>query len=397
MARLHAGFGWSKAESAGAAVAEALAQARAALGTVPPRVAHVAMSVEHDAAAVIAAIKDSLPGVLLHGATSSLGVLGAHGVASGSHGALGVLLLGGDATIGLHVASSSLEHGGRAAGRKAAAAIAAQATSTVLWMHASPGSEEDILLGIADELPSAQVFGGSAADNAIAGDWKVLTNDGPLAAGVSLLGFSGDVQAGGAMLAPHTPTSHRGVVTDSDDRLLKTVDGRPAAQVLREWIGESIADEVQDGGNILAQTSLRPLAFPRPSATGIHYVTVHPARIHAPGGQVDLFARAAKGSDVCLMQGTAEQLVDALDKLIDEALAATSLSADKVGAAMLIYCAGCAGAVGPLLQDGLVRHIGARLPGVPLIGLCTFGEQGHVPGIGNLHQDLSLSLSLIGG
>lgn len=397
MAHLHAGFGWSKAESAGAAVAEALKLARSALGPVSPRVAHVAMSVEHDAAAVIAALKEALPGVAIHGATSSLGVLGAHGVASGSHGALGVLLLGGDASVGLHVAATSLAQGGRAAGRKAAAAIAAQGKPLVLWMHASPGAEEDILLGIADELPSVQVFGGSAADNAIVGDWKVLTTDGPLASGVSLLGFSGELHAGGAMLAPHTPTSHRGVVTDSDDRVLKTVDGRPAAQVLHEWIGDSIVDEVHDGGNILAQTSLRPLAFPMPSATGTHHVTVHPARIHVPGGQVDLFARASTGSEVCLMQGTAEQLVEALDKLIDEALAATSLTADKVHAAMLIYCAGCAGAVGPLLQDGLVRHIGARLGGVPLIGLCTFGEQGHVPGIGNLHQDLSLSLSLIGG
>jgi hypothetical protein len=29
-----------------------------------------------------------------------------------------------------------------------------------------------------------------------------------------------------------------------------------------------------------------------------------------------------------------------------------------------------------------------------MLGLCTFGEQGHIPGLGNVHQDLSLSLTL---
>jgi len=51
-------------------------------------------------------------------------------------------------------------------------------------------------------------------------------------------------------------------------------------------------------------------------------------------------------------------------------------------------------------QSTLDRYIapGGRwqrlLPGVPMLGLCTFGEQGHIPGLGNVHQDLSLSLTL---
>jgi hypothetical protein len=28
--------------------------------------------------------------------------------------------------------------------------------------------------------------------------------------------------------------------------------------------------------------------------------------------------------------------------------------------------------------------------------MCTFGEQGFIPGLGNVHQDLSVSLLLIG-
>ncbi|MEO1175099.1 MAG: hypothetical protein AAFX94_24050, partial [Myxococcota bacterium] len=61
--------------------------------------------------------------------------------------------------------------------------------------------------------------------------------------------------------------------------------------------------------------------------------------------------------------------------------------------AFLIYCAGCAGAVGPALDRG-VAEWASRLPGVPLMGLCTFGEQGFVPGHGNRHGNLSVGLVL---
>ena len=44
----------------------------------------------------------------------------------------------------------------------------------------------------------------------------------------------------------------------------------------------------------------------------------------------------------------------------------------------------------------LQAELGPRLGSAPLLGLCTFGEQGFVPGIGNLHQDLSVSLLLLG-
>ena len=395
MARLHAGAGSSSAQVARDAVREALTQARKELGDVAPRLAYLAWSVEHDASVVVAALREALPGVPIHGASSSLGVCGPQGITAGAHGAVGILLIGADADVALHVAYAPVEADGREAGRKAAAEIMSKGQPKLIWMHASPGKEEDVLLGIADEAPGVPVFGGSAADNAIAGEWRVVASPEPIASGVSLAAIYGELRAGGAMLAPHSPTGRKAVVTRSNDRLLETLDGRPAASVLREWIGESIGSQVEEGGNILAQTSLHPIAFPRTGRFGVHHVTVHPAVIHVPGGEVDLFARAPQGSELCLMQGTPEQLVDGLDPLITAALASIGASASEVRAGVLIYCAGCAGAVGPLLHEGLTRHLLARLPGVPILGMFTFGEQGNVPGLGNLHQDLSLSLSLI--
>jgi len=72
------------------------------------------------------------------------------------------------------------------------------------------------------------------------------------------------------------------------------------------------------------------------------------------------------------------------------------LAPEKTRAALLIYCAGCAGAVGPELDQALRARLRPLLKDIPLLGLCTFGEQGHIPGLGNVHQDLSVSLLLLG-
>jgi hypothetical protein len=85
-----------------------------------------------------------------------------------------------------------------------------------------------------------------------------------------------------------------------------------------------------------------------------------------------------------------------LGELVRRARENGRLRKDQVRAGVLIYCAGCAGSVGQSLDEGLRKHLADELGDVPLLGMCTFGEQGFVPGLGNLHQDLSVSLVLIG-
>ncbi len=38
----------------------------------------------------------------------------------------------------------------------------------------------------------------------------------------------------------------------------------------------------------------------------------------------------------------------------------------------------------------------SRLGDVPVLGFCTFGEQGVIPGLGNVHSNLSVALVLAG-
>jgi hypothetical protein len=396
MSFLKVGLGISTKPEAGAAVAQAVEEARRGLGADTPALAILTATVDFPAKEVFTALKKALPGVPVHGITTSLGVLGSGGIAGAGAGAVGLMLLRGVDGVSLAVGSAVLEKDGKAAGRKAAQAVLARAGGAkpaLLLFNASPGLEEDVLAGVAEVLPGVPVHGGSAADNAIAGEWSVFTEEGPIPSGVSLAAVMGSVKVGTAFVAPYRDTGKTVTVTSGEGRTVVQLDGKPAAQVLNAVLDGALALQLKDGGNILAQTALRPVATRHATS---HYLTMHPAGVKKPGDGVDVFAQVKVGDVLHLMEASVEDLTGALATLVDHALKAGDLDAGRVRAALLIYCAGCAGAVGPLLDQALKTHLGTRLPGVPVLGMCTFGEQGCVPGVGNLHQNLTLGLALLG-
>jgi hypothetical protein len=399
MSDLTMSVGTSAASDTAAAVAEAVAGARDGLHGLAPQLAFVAATVDHDAARVHAAFREALPGVALHGATTSLGVLAKDGVVMGAGGGLGVLLFASPRDARFSVGSATFEGGARAAGRRAAEALVARGPvgekPSVIFIAPTPGQEEEALAGVGEILPGVPIFGGSAADHAIEGAWSIFTDDGVKKEGVSLAAIYGSARVGAAFDGPYEPTTTSAVITEASGRSIVSLDGRPATAVLHAWIGDAIADQVREGGNLLVQTALRPVGIARTGGDGARFhQLLHPAQAHVEGS-VDVFALPTPGATLCLMQGSESSLVEIAGGLVDRAFAAGGLDAGSVRGAFLIYCAGCAGAIGPRIDD-VLRLLRARLPGTPLLGFCTFGEQGMVPGIGNLHSNLSVALVLLG-
>lgn len=401
MKNLEIGIGHSTLTSSRDAVIEAVTQARRGFraGERGQELAFVTSTVEHAADAVFAALREALPEALIHGITTSLGLLGLDGVISGHDGVVGVLLFRSTGAVRLSVGHAELGGDARQSGRAAAEQILAQgggAKPALLLFNAAPGEEEAILNGVAEILPDVPAFGGSAADHAIAGEWSVFTNAGPRKNAVSIAALFGNVSIGGALLAPYKPAGKEATITRGAARQLGELDGKPAAQVLNGWLDGALEYQLGEGGNILAQTALRPLGIRHDTPAGPHYLTLHAAQIHVPSHDVDLFAAIQTGQKLCLMEGSTDGLIDVLGELVRRARENGSLDRSEVRAGVLIYCAGCAGAVGQALDVGLRKHLRKELGDIPLLGMCTFGEQGFIPGLGNLHQDLSVSLVLIG-
>lgn len=399
MGDLNVGAGYSAAPDTEAAVRDAITAARSSLHGAEPGLALITATVDHDASLVDQAVRRELPNTLVHGATTSLGVLGKDGVVMGAGGGVGVLLFASAGGARFAVGSSTLEDGAREGGRRAAEVLARRGPSgekpRVILVAATPGNEEEVLAGIGEVLPDVPIFGGSAADHAIEGAWSVFTSQGAVKSAVSIAGIYGDVTIGAAFDGPYEPTDKHEVITSASGRSITSLGSRPATEVLHEWIGEGIADQVRDGGNLLLQTALSPVGIAHTSARGEpYYLLLHPAHAH-PEGAVDLFARAPQGATLCLMRGSKDSLVDIMDRLVDRALGSSSMKAADVRGAFLIYCAGCAGAVGNRIDDVMVR-LRDRIGGAPVLGFCTFGEQGFIPGIGNIHSNLSVALVLLG-
>jgi hypothetical protein len=166
---------------------------------------------------LIERFRDRFPGTPLFGATSFRGVFAGRQLIRGA-----ALLLCDDAD-GVRAATALRAVGAErareeaaSAGREIAAALGRAPTTVVL--HATPGFEEAVLLGIVDAVgPGVEVYGGRAADDAIAGRWKVFSEKASTGEGFVMAGLvaSAPTAVLGGFLGGYLPTAKRGVVNSS--------------------------------------------------------------------------------------------------------------------------------------------------------------------------------------
>ena len=339
--------------------------------------------------------EQQMPGVrALHGATSCLGVMSHKGpFISGGLGAFAIWDEDGDFGTGLR----PLEKDARAAAKEAteAALLAADRAGEapdVIWLSCSPGSEEDILAGIEDVVgANVPILGGSAADDTVEGHWQVFDADRVEANGVAVSVLFPSRPISFAYHNGYAPTAKEGKVTSSDGRKLIEIDGRPAADVYRQWTGDGVIPAtISEHTGILSQSTLSPLGRHLDDVGGVpFYLLFHPAGV-LPDGTIELFADVEVGDTLTLMAGAPAQLTQRAGKVAALAADSGNLAPKDVAGALLVYCGGCMLAVQDRLEevsDGVVE----ALPDVPFLGVYTFGEQGMVMGGRNRHGNLMIS------
>ena len=179
---LNVKVGSTTLEDIGAAAKEA------ACGKQDAKLAFLYTSVNYDQTELIGKLKSEMPGAAIVGNTSFTGVITPEGFITGDHFA-GVMTFDGD---GFSVGVAGADRGDCpvATGEKVALeAIKNSGNSgppAYFYMVASPGEEEFFLKGITNIIGRVPFFGGSAADNAIAGEWKLFTGDMVTANGVAV-------------------------------------------------------------------------------------------------------------------------------------------------------------------------------------------------------------------
>ena len=379
----------------------------------------------------------------IHAVSSLRGGLGERGTSA--VGLFGLARGSGESSLGVATGASTSPTAARAAAERACAQATERAAvgkpPSVVFVTATPGAEEAVLAGIASALGSeVPVIGGSAASGA--GELKV---DhfwvGASAPGVDAV-VSGDavvvtllwptVPVECVFSSCYSPTALRGVVAAVEGRECVTIqerDGsgrlsepRPAVDVYMQWAGQELARglgapaadewaalsldakrERLEAGNMLALSTTRPLAKVEdvsedvddvataetraPTKRTPFYTLMHPSGVTKRGG-IELFATPAVGDELVCMRGTTADLCEEF----------TGVAGHGGGTrgALAIYCGGCALHV----KEDLAK-VGARLSelihGQPLLGVCTYGEQGVAPNGVSHHGNLMYSMLLFGG
>ena len=277
------------------------------------KMAFVYSGVQYDQKTMLHAIKETLPGVPLIGNTSFTGVMTQEGFVSSDDGFVGIMSVSDpDMTVG--VAGMAKQGSARETGHKVAEAALKNAGKTeapaFFYMSAPSGEEEYYLKGITEVIGRVPFFGGSAADNAIAGEWLLYTDENVYADGVSVAFFYTDKAFANVFTGAYRETTNVGVITKIvGDRTLAEINGIPALEQYRAWTGAS-AEDVK-GGNLLAYAIQKPLGVKDP--LGDLIAVRHPMNGN-DDGSMNIGNNLAVGTAVIQLEGSVDEIIAAVGK-----------------------------------------------------------------------------------
>ena len=399
------GYGWSTEDDPRKAATEAVAMMEGQMEGRSPDWVVLFSTVGYDSEEVLQEVRDLLgDGVKIYGGTSCLGVMTEDGFHIGEVGSLAILGVASD-MIQFGVGGVEFDEvvSVREQGRRAILEAIADAGRTpedrprIVLMTGSPGEEEEILEGIADVIgKGVPVIGGSSADNEIVGEWRQYANDQVYSNGVVLTVIYTDLKLGWAYEMGYLRTEKQGVTTKAEDRVIYEIDNCPAAVVYNEWLGGALDDVLETGGNILSRTTFYPLAkVVRGAAGETYYISIHPLSIELPERSLTVFADVPEGTELSLFHGNWELLLNRAYTTPMQARARGEISIEEAGFAIFTYCAGTMLAIPEDERPKMPLLIKNVMGETPFIGTFTFGEQGFLPGVGNVHGNLASSMVVL--
>mmetsp|Transcript_98032 Transcript_98032/g.184295 ORF Transcript_98032/g.184295 Transcript_98032/m.184295 type:complete len:642 (+) Transcript_98032:59-1984(+) len=373
------GYGFSSNKDPVEAVKEATSQA----GIAFPTFCFASCTVNYDVATVAKAFSQVMAGIDVHGLTSC-----------------GNLLCAGKAEPGVGCIVVSAAKGALSSVWEVDPAVASAMLKkkapgpTAIIMSTTPGSEEAGIAALAKDFPSIPVYGGTAADNEVKGDWKLMTTDGPKDSGYSFVAVGQGVHFGASMLGPYTPTDKIAKVTKSEGRKVIELDGKPALPWVVDWLGDAVKEQAEKGGMILGATADKPICVKQ----GSEFIPAHCAVLNPADQSVDFFAPMPEGADLVVMNssdGPSTGYAACLKDAFDEAVKSLDGQAPKAG--LLLYCGGMSIAVGDNMVKGLSDgELLGKLGKMPLLGISVFGEQCCMKESGNVQRNLSMGFLLFG-
>lgn len=358
-------------------------------GIKAPKLGLLFTSIKYNQQEVIKGIKSVAPDLKVIGCTSSGAIMTPDGIISGENGFAGMMVLE-DNELNVGVAASPRGTDPRSTGRRLAKEAMENAGKkyppVAFAMFASPKEEEYYLKGIQDELGEIPMFGGSAADDAVAGEWKVFCENQAFNDGCAIALFYTTKEIKNVFTGAYQETDNVGIITKvEEDRRIVEIDHVPALKKYAEWTGLN-ADELM-GQNLLVASI--PMALGVKTLQGDLMAVRHPM-IGNEDYSFNVGAKMAEKTAVIQLQTDVDGLIEGAVTTIKE------LKNDfKAGGMLLVHCGGRKLCIGERIDEDFVAIKNAA-GDTPFIVAFTFGEYGQMNHSGATIGGLSLSFTGFG-
>ena len=263
------------------------------------------------------------------------------------------------------------------------------------------GAAEDVLQGIEDVASNNTVILGGTSGGpefAVIGQNEVYGN------GVSVAVAYTDLPVGWVFEGGFDVTDDcSGIVTKVDGYTIIEIDHRPALDVYDECLGgkmSQLVNELKDLRAIKDHLTLHPFYRKYVTSSGQNYLVFsHPSTKDKTLKDRRLMTstRIAAGERIYLAHGTWEVLLNRIGNLPLKAKVQGGLDLHTKP----IFGIGhiCSGVMGIIPEDdrgNMSTLINYATDNIPFIVNFTWGEQGHLPGIGNKHGNLLTSFVMVG-
>ena len=260
---------------------------------------------------------------------------------------------------------------------------------------------EEALEGIEEVAgKEAVVLGGTAGGPRFA----VFGEDAVYERGISVAVVYTDLPVGwvfeGGFDVKDTPS---GAVTKVDGYVISEIDGRPALDVYDEWLGGRIRQlvaEVDNPRTVRDLLTLHPLYRQYTHEDSRDYFLFShpwPKDQTLQDKSIRTSTRIKEGERVHLSHGTWETLLNRIGNLPAAARFNAGIRSEgRPVLAIATICAGVMGVIPEQEREKMPFLINYANGDAPFIANFTWGEQGHLPGIGNKHGNLLTSFLVIG-
>jgi hypothetical protein len=394
-----AGVGMSRHHNPNVAGREAAEQALEKAGVSKPDFVFMFASIGYDQPSLVRTVREATGGTPLTGCSAEGTIDGEDADESGF--SVVVTAISSDELHWSNGIATGLEDDPRAVGKRVAQDLLPHLSAETIGLFVFPDGLTDnldnFLAGLEDNLPSERflpLWGGGAGNNLnLVEPTYQYCDDEVVSDGVSYALLSGEAHAAWAISHSLIPIGGERKVTRSQGNVIYEIDGKPAVEVLKEYLPEHTLTDERDWMRYAISLAL---CFRAPSyMKDEQYIVRGVPTVNLADGSITVQSDVQEGTSVWFSSRDKEKLVTGLDRM------ALQIK-DQLGGDQpkLIFQFECATRGKMMLREQeklqLLREFRQSVdPDVPWAGFYTIGEIGTVEehNLRHLYTSVVLALS----